>query len=55
MFSCLWNNLVPGPLGVLTVSADFLTVDTSARLGKVIQDFSLISKREQLIFFKFQK
>lgn len=51
MFSCLWNNLVPGTLGV----ADFLTVDTSARLGKVIQDFSLISKLEQLIFFKFQK
>lgn len=51
MFSCLWNNLVLGTLGV----ADFLTVDTSARIGKVIEDFSLISKLEQLIFFKFQK
>lgn len=47
--------MVPGPLGVLTASTDSLTDDTSARLGKVIQDLSIISKLEQLILFSIQK
>lgn len=47
--------MVPGPLGVLTASTDSLTDDTSARLGKVIQDLSIISKLEQLILFSIPK
>lgn len=47
--------MVPGPLGVLTASTDSLTDDTSARLGKVIQDLSIISKHEQLILFSIPK
>lgn len=47
--------MVPGPLGVLTASTDSLTDDTSARLRKVIQDLSIISKLEQLILFSIPK
>lgn len=47
--------MVPGPLGVLTASTDSLTVDTSARLGKVIQDLSIISKLKHLVLFSILK